>query len=81
MKKGKKYKMVIQVENASFPITIYTTNANISSANLIIDNKSRKDNIALSFMYKRKDYFNIWYLLLVIVLIVFVKKCFERDGS
>lgn len=64
LKKGKKYTLNINIKKSDVPITVYTTKAKIKDSSLTVNDKSLKQNIILSFMYPKKDYFLIWYSIL-----------------
>lgn len=68
-KKNEQYKLVLNIKNNIYPLTIYTTDAKIKNAELKVNDKIKKSNLFLSFMYRDKDYFNIWYYLFFMAII------------
>ena len=69
VKKNHKYKIIIDGENLSSPITFLTTQAEIPGYELIINNTKSNSNLILAFIKNRKDYFNTWYYLLIISIL------------
>lgn len=69
-KKNKNYKIIIQTENLKSPITFLTTEKEIKNTRLKINKEEQKENIILSFMYSKKNYFNIWYCLFIISILL-----------
>ncbi|MCI8547654.1 MAG: hypothetical protein HFJ38_02055 [Bacilli bacterium] len=79
-KKNKNYKITIQVKDLKSPITFLTTEKEIKGTNLRVNKKERKENIILSFMYSKKNYFNIWYCLFIIsILLCYMTLIKEKD--
>ncbi|MBQ3469151.1 MAG: hypothetical protein IJH18_03785 [Bacilli bacterium] len=78
-RKNKKYTLTIEIKDANYPMAIYKTNK-AKNAALKINGISSKDSIRLAFLYKDKDYFNIWYY---VVLLSIVSLCFVmfKDGA
>lgn len=68
-KKGKTYTVQLMITNANDPITLYTTKSKLKNASFKYNNKKQDCNIALSFMYMKNNYFNIWYYTLSIMVI------------
>ena len=69
LKKNKKYKIRIENKNLSSPVTIITTDAKIKDAELSINGSSSDKNLVLSFIKSKKNYYNIWYCLLIIAVL------------
>ncbi len=69
-KKNKIYRIKITVKNIQSPITLYTTMTKMENTYLKYNNYDRNDNLQLSFMSKKNNYFNIWYYLVAIVLLL-----------
>lgn len=66
LRKNQKYKIIIDGEKLSSPITFLTTQKEMPDYELKINNKKMDSNLILSFIKNRKDYFSIWYYLLAI---------------
>lgn len=69
-KKNKKYVLSLTIEGAEDPISLYTTKARIKDTTLVYKGEDRKDTMILSFLYKKKDYFKVWYCLFAITFVV-----------
>ncbi len=68
-KKGENYTIQLTTNNANYPITLYTTKSKVKQATFRYNNQKWDRNIALSFMYMKNDYFNIWYYMLFILIV------------
>ena len=66
LKKNKKYTIIVTSENLSSPVTFAVTNADIKNTKLVVDGKQINKTLVLSFMKSKKNYFSIWYCLLII---------------
>ena len=63
--------MDIKIVGSEMPIALYTTSAEVESANLEVNGKKVKNNLAMSFMYSTNNYFNIWYYIFGISILLF----------
>lgn len=79
-KKDHKYKIIVSANKIDYPITFYTTTKNIVGSSLKIDDKQQNVNLVLAFAYYKKDYFSLWYCLLLISLILCYMIFIDRDG-
>ena len=66
LKKQKKYKIIIDGEKLSGPLTFLTTQKGLPNYELKVNDKKIDSNLILAFIKNKKDYFNIWYYLLAI---------------
>ena len=71
LKKNTKYIMDIKIVGSEMPIALYTTSAEVEYANLEVNGKKVKNNLAMSFMYSTNNYFNIWYYIFGISILLF----------
>lgn len=69
LRKNKAYKINVIIDKLSSPITLQVTNAKIDDATLIINNEKSDKNITLYFLKAKKDYYAIWYCLLIISIL------------
>ncbi len=77
-KKNKKNSLSLTIEDSKDPISLYTTKAQVKDATLVYKGENREDIMILSFLYKKKDYFKVWYCLFAITLIagyIILMKC------
>ena len=66
LKKNRKYTIRVTSEDLSSPVSFTITNANIKNTELVVNGEQIDKTIVLSFMKSKKNYFNIWYYLLII---------------
>lgn len=82
-KKGERYLVQLTVKDATDFITLYTTKAEIKNASLSYNGENQENNMALSFMSMKNNYFNIWYYLfgmsIMSCYVILIK--YNRKGS
>ena len=69
LRKNKHYKLIIDGEKLSTPVTFLTTQKQIEGAKLTINGKEKKSSLILAFIKTKKNYFSIWYCLLAISIL------------
>lgn len=69
VKKGRNYTLKIKTDSKS-RISIALTNTVNDKTAFYINNKEKNKNILLAFMKTTNDYFNIWYCLLLMTLVL-----------
>lgn len=72
-KKNNKYEIKITFKNLDSKLLLKTTNDKKFNDSMNIDDLKNENVMALSFLQVSKNYFNIWYCLLIIALLLSFK--------
>ena len=70
LKKDKEYTISLTIKNSNDPISVYALDEKPRNSTLTFNGESQDNIVALSFMYGEKSYFNVWYSLMGIVLLI-----------
>ena len=71
-KRNKKYTVDIIIKNTNYPVTLYITDT-MNNTSMYLNDKEQDNSLYFGTVYKKSNYFYIWYYSLgIIVLLLYV---------
>lgn len=78
-KKDKRYKIDITVKNTNLPITLYITDR-MDNTTMYLNDKKQNSSLYFATVYKKNNYFYIWYYLLGIFMLLLYNSLLKNGG-